>query len=194
MKSKKEVEIHESDKQTKMSTKIIYMIVGYLFPLIISLVLFASKSLGVSGINCWVKEEKYKYGLVVYIIRVIMLIVIVIISGLLLSFLKNDEGKFSDKFYYVVKNLSYPIIQAINIFLPFVFYIWNLSDGHDKSPPKWLGDATLMVGGVVGLIYPLTYLLVDIIFSGIETILDENKEESLAELDTKPTVVLGDGN
>ncbi len=125
-----------------------------------------------------------------------MLIIIVIVSALLLSLLRGDKGKCSDKLYYVIKNLSYPIIQAINILLPFVFYVWNLSDGDNKSPPKWLGDTTLIIGGIVGLIYPITYLLVDIIFSGIETIMDEEKqvETSLKEFENKPTMILDGDN
>lgn len=168
---------------TSFKTVILYYGAAYILPSIMALIYLCCGTIGQSGINCWLKPKYNKYGAFIHGLRFILLIVIVILGGMLLKQLAGDEGKTSDKFFFFGRIIMYPIIQTFNILFPFLFFIWGLF----KKPPEWLSNSMLIFGGIICLLYPVVYLILDVINLAMEKY--ENNQQLITDQD-RASIVL----
>ena len=151
---------------------ICFCLLGYLVPLLISCTFYFKNVFGVCDLNCWIKKEvvgQITYGgyskFISYLKLSVMICVIclmIILIRNLLQVNKNDKSYNKEIMHLAWKLMLFPTIQFFAWCLPTIYStLFTIS----PSASRYFGLASLFVGSIQGVLYPLCFLVTSKPFS-----------------------------
>ena len=149
-----------------------FCVLGYLVPLLISCTFYFKKVFGVCDLNCWIKKEVVGqtthagYSSFISFLKLsVMICVICLMIILIRNLLKinKDDKTFNREIMKLAwKLMLFPTIQFFAWCLPTIYStLFTIS----PSASRYFGLATLFVGSVQGVLYPICFLVTSKPFS-----------------------------
>lgn len=166
-------------------TKVVFILLFYIFPILLTLIFALTGLLGQNSLYCWFKTESKVSRWIVYGIRWGAIVVSLFYSIQILRHVSsmNNEGEDGKIKKFGQKMILYPLIQLIGAIIPTIYRLYVGFVGESVS----LQVATVVCGAIQGILYPISYGwnsgLFSFVVTGCKKGIDEEEEDYDEEVD-----------